>query len=186
MLSPQTFLSKPTLNLLVFALLACFLLQDFPSKTLASSSPTCYGFQGQIDPAPRICPNSFMCCYLNRNDSYPDDECIQGTCLSHDGDQNGQYFVVACTDIRLQASGSCSAIWKECGMSHLLRVPTGRATIIVHSLGPESICCKPGDILTCDQAMMVITTHRRHAVKITHGAAMTGTQHVVICLKGFS
>ncbi|KAF2462895.1 uncharacterized protein BDR25DRAFT_347553 [Lindgomyces ingoldianus] len=113
-----------------------------PLATYSSLPPTCYGFDGKPDIYPRQCTNSSMCCYLNRTDSYPDDECIQGLCLSHAGDMAGQYFVVACTDLD-RKGGVCSAVWNECGND-------GHGYTQATRCADNSWCCNNANITCCD------------------------------------
>ena len=96
--------------LLSFKLFLCFLVDG-----VNTSTQTCYKSGGSEDAYPKPCPNSSMCCYLNRNDNYPDDVCLAGgICQSNAGDMTGEYFVVACTNSDT-SSRECSAAWKVCG-----------------------------------------------------------------------
>jgi hypothetical protein len=83
----------------------------------SANHSSCYIGDGAEDTGSQPCPESNMCCYLDRTDGYADDVCIQGACYSNYW--TGQYFVVGCTSQNWDEGSGCSPLWDVCGPSHL-------------------------------------------------------------------
>ncbi|KAH6859111.1 hypothetical protein BKA58DRAFT_53993 [Alternaria rosae] len=122
---------SPLLAFVAFALLF--------ARAFGTTS-SCYTGDGDLDTSSQPCPGSNMCCYLNRNDGYADDVCIQGACYSNYW--TGQYFVIGCTYQDWDEPGSsCSPLWDACGRQS--------GYTHVSRCGDGSFCCGEGNTTCC-------------------------------------